>query len=99
MKICARCKKNIQDGACVRYSDGITAPDTFNLCDECAAKFNMFLNTTDYEYVRNILTRVGYEKDIEAHDDKNYFVLSTYGSRVAVEFNKNGEFRKISEAE
>lgn len=99
MKTCERCKKLIQDSVRVEYDDGITAPDTFDLCYECAAKLNMFLHTTDYEYVRNILTRVGYEKDIEAHDDKNYFVLSTYGSRVAVEFNKNGEFRKISEAE
>ena len=62
-------------------------------------KVETLLNKTDYEWIRDALTRVGYENDIEPHDDAHYFVLNTYGNKVAVEFDNAGEFNKITEAE
>lgn len=99
MRVCDRCKKPIEAKKNIVIDDCVTVPDTIYLCDECLFKLVTFLSTTDYEYVKKILTRVGYEKDIDPHDDEHYFILSAYGNKVAVEFNDSGEFEKITEAE
>lgn len=97
MRVCERCNKPLQAKKNIVIDDCITVPDTIYLCDECLWKLNMFLNTTEYEYIKSILTKVGYENDIEPHDDQHYLVLSTYGNEVALEFNEDGEFERITE--
>lgn len=89
--ICDRCSRDSLSGS------KITINDKIYLCDSCFEKLNMFLSKNDYEYIRDSLTRTGYENDIEPHDDEQYFILNTYGNRVAVEF-VDGEFDKITEA-
>lgn len=69
------------------------------LCESCMFKIATLLKKTDYEWIRDALTRVGYENDIIPHDDKHYFVLNAYGNKIAVEFDRAGEFEKITEAE
>ncbi len=97
MYTCDRCgeKFESENGGCININEH----KIYNLCDGCLFKVETLLNKTDYEWIRDALTRVGYENDIEPHDDAHYFVLNTYGNKVAVEFDNAGEFNKITEAE
>ena len=97
MRVCERCNKPLQAKNNITIDDCISVATKVYLCDECLQKTVTFLNSTDYEYIKNILTKVGYENDIEAHDDKHYLVLSTYGNEVAIEFDDDGKFERITE--
>lgn len=95
--ICERCGMEYEEswGGEIKIDED----NPVHLCGSCLFKIKTLLQKTDYEWIRDSLTRTGYENDIETYDDDNYFILSTYGNRVAVEFDDRGEFYKITEAE
>jgi len=97
MYTCKRCGNKFDSdwGGCLRLNER----ELFDLCGACMFKVKTLLEKTDYEWIRDALTRTGYEKDIEAHDDGHYLVLNAYGNKVAIEFDRAGEFNKITEAE
>lgn len=101
MHVCKRCGCEFNDSMMNDWGGtvSINGNDPITLCGSCLFKIQSVLNKTDYEYARDMMTRTGYDKDIEPYDDENYFVLSAYGNRVAVEFDDHGEFYKITEAE
>jgi DNA-directed RNA polymerase subunit RPC12/RpoP len=94
---CSRCGNEFTSdwGGCVRINE----KELIELCGSCMFKVQTLLKKTDYEWIRDALTRTGYDNDIESHDEDHYFVLSAYGNKVAVEFDEDGEFAKITEAE
>jgi DNA-directed RNA polymerase subunit RPC12/RpoP len=99
--VCERCGAEYKEATENDWGGtiSINGGDPIHLCGSCLFKVHTLLQKTDYEWIRDALTRTGYDKDIEAHDDENYFILNTYGNRVAVEFDSSGEFNLITEAE
>lgn len=93
--ICERCGMEYVWGGDVKIND----ENPVHVCGSCLFKIQTLLQKTDYEWIRDALTKTGYESDIESYDEDNYFVLSSYGNKVAVEFDECGEFARITEAE
>ena len=99
MAVCSRCNIEYDEKSGINID--VTNEDDVDhhicLCSLCVHKLKTFLTKNDYECLKDMLIKPGYEKDVDFDDDDEVIILSTYGNKVAIEF-EGGEFLKITEA-